>query len=189
MNIFECAVIKNMVGGGGGGASEELLARIADLEARVEALEPSKQLFNIDAIPQGMMGTLSDGTPCVKSSWDGVPLRDVCPNLEIGKTYTFSAKGIGNPGYIGNEEYSYIDAPKIYTDNNELDLWVDESGSYFWLTLTEAIYNTKLFFAEANVEIYYNPDEPPMCTTIEAFYYNIMVNEGTEPLPYEPYKA
>ena len=186
MNIFECAVIKNMVGGGGG-ASEELLARIADLEARVNALEPRTQYFNIDAYE--WLGSANDGLPAIVAPCSDVyvRLKDVAPDLKIGKTYTFSTNWTCYD--------PYLDMPSISVCGNDLYLDVssadDNPPAYVTFTIdSEADYDlAEIRFGVTGADVWNEVWEYNEYCNFDTYYYNIMINEGTEPLPWEPYKG
>ncbi len=190
MNIFECAVIKNMIGGGGG-ASEELLAKIADLEARVDALEPGN-LFNIEAflegkpdarivMDDGQVAILADGTTVYGG---GV---DVFPDLIPGRTYTLSCYAMTNDGWWT------VNPPTVYCGDGGgyVDYLGDECGVTFTFT---AMTDNEISFSEGMGDVWVDDPESEnggyyeYCP-IPVIYYNIMVNEGTEPLPYKPFKG
>lgn len=181
MNIFECAVIKNMLGGG---ASDELLAKIADLEARVDALEPAN-LFNISAfsypyeVEDGTFGVLAT------SEWgEHCDVRELCPDLIEGKTYTFSCDVM----FIGMNG----DAPP-YVSVGSVSGYM-ESDSWPYRVCFTFTYNSgdEISFHGSYALDYQEDGEGnwmPTQVDVSVVYYHIMVNEGTEPKPYKPYKG
>ena len=162
-----------------------LLKRISNLEARIEALEP-KNLFNIEAIleenPEARF-IMNDGKVAILSG-NGVysESTDVFPDLIEGETYTFSCDvesldtwWSANPPSVECGGYSsYVEDYRIIftftaTKPNRInfvagvgDVWVDDP--------------------EYEYGGYYEYCPAP------AIFYNIMINEGTEPASWKPYK-
>lgn len=189
MNIFECAVIKNMVGGGGGGASEELLARIADLEARVDALEPGN-LFNIEAFleenPDARI-IMDDGQIAVLSDRHvGSANANVLPDLIDGKTYTFSC----NVEQVGDIWWSANPPTATCGDNCDTATVLGDRIIFTFV----ATKPNGIHFDVAQGEVWVDDPEYESggyyeYCPVPVIYYNIMVNEGTKPMPYKPYKG
>lgn len=186
MNIFECAVIKNMLGGGGG-ASPELLARIEALEARVDALEPGN-LFNIEAfleenpdarivMDDGQVAIFADGYEYSNSG-------DAFPDLIEGKTYTFSCN---------------VTAPDMWWSANPPsvtcgDGYAQPDDDYRIIFTFVATKPHNISFTEGQGEVWVDDPEHEWggyyeYCPVPVIYYNIMVNEGTEAKPYKPYKG
>lgn len=183
MNIFECAVIKNMIGGGGG-TSGEVLSKIADLEARVDALEPGN-LFNISAfhntyeVEDGTLGVLA------MSEWgEHCDVRELCPDLIEGKTYTFSCDVKYVWGYGDVTPYVSVGSFDGYMDTNEWPYRV-------CFTFTYHSGDEIAFHGSYMTDYQYDGEGNMMPTMVDVpvVYYHIMVNEGTEPLPWKPYKG
>ena len=165
-----------------------LLKRISNLEAKVKALQPRTQYFNIDACE----GYCSFGTfnglhavvaPCSDAY---VRLKDVAPDLKIGKTYTFST----NWGCYG----SYLDLPSISVCDNDLPLdclsEADNPPAYVTFTIdSEAAYDEAwIRFGVTGADVWNEELEYNEYQNFDTYYFNIMINEGTEPLPWEPYQ-
>lgn len=177
MNIFECAIIKNMVGGGG--ASTETLERIEALEKRVEALEPGPQLFDNTKNPHDNgRGVMDSYCP---EDMRQITLKECCPDLEVGKTYTMSfvmsmdmsqAEEVTTRAAVWYPGGTWYSAPYSGGDTN---------GSF---TFTFGSEDDMVEFAGARGI----DSEGFDCDITTSFTY-IMVNEGTEPLPWEPYEG
>ena len=191
MNIFECAIIKNMVGGGG--ANPELETRIESLEKRVDELHPSMQLFNIDAwSDKNSIKHYGDKTAIVAGGWYPryvyALLKDVCPKLEFGKTYTLSFS-------VNVSDDSYMELPWVTCGNNGDSIGascIGEGADRFAITFTMESENDILSFQSSSGDQWEYDEEGngwPVTVTMETRFFDVMINEGTEPLPWEPYRG
>lgn len=95
-----------------------------------------------------------------RNNWyPGATFAELCPNIEIGKTYTINADTT-NPDSL----------KQVYFDNVNVYWLFGES-----LTITEEILNSHIAFYNNGL------------SSEENIVSQIMVNEGSTALPYEPY--
>lgn len=169
------AILTAIGSGGGGGASPELLARIEALEGRVEALEPGN-LFNIAAVPN-FNKDVKNGREYIHTygvpDWS-IPILEVCPDLKKGNTYTISLE-------IDYDAQGFIQqsSPRVEVGYDTVAEGIGRHSYTFEYDGEE--YMT--FYA--NIE----EDEELIMTVCPTYFYDIMINEGTEPLPWKPYKG
>lgn len=180
--------------GNGGGASEELLAKIADLEARVEALEPGN-LCNLlllrDEHPYEIE-TDDEGSPYIytDSAWGTTyAMSTMCPNLKEGTQYTISFEVNSDVGTdYSNPAQFYVGDNDGYTDTIDMEYGDINNGMRHDIVFT-AHPSSRLYVACFGIEHFDDEGNPMGFEAVPISVCRIMVNEGTEPKPYKPYKG
>jgi hypothetical protein len=140
----------------------------------------SKNLFNVEAIKESPWidnnVSISDGSLWLYNGSGGfytdLTLSDVCPDLKVGKTYTIN--------YTWVQDY----------DCSGASIGVSYSKGYLYLdgtfTVTEELLNGTLEFT-AGDGFEYDEEGNSYPYPGAGTFTHIMLNEGTEALPYEPY--
>ena len=138
------------------------------LEHNKSEAERSANVFNIDNINPTYAIKLSD-TEFKATSTDYELFKT---NFKENTQYTIS-------GYARNENTSYGGRLVIYyTDNTSENCLLNEGTSYVYKTFTSKANKTIKYISHTyNTGVSYS------------YYKNLMINEGTTPLPYQPYEG
>lgn len=159
--------------------------RISELEALVEKYKPALNLFRVDKLEKYKIeGYSSFDVQTGSFRYDYVELSndktigDLFPDVEVGKTYTLSFEVV-EEGIDTNWTPMY--STDIYFGNNTgTSIW---GSGYVTNTFTIEYSLDEIFrISPAQYEI---PEIwMPMRATL--YFKNVMLNEGTEALPFEP---
>lgn len=158
-----------------------ILKKIADLEKRIEALEPSPNLFtlgseDLDSLPgisfDVKTGTLDYGTDTYYTQFPRT-IGEMFPDLVVGKTYTLSANMSG--GYEGCYDC------EMSFGNYGVNIG---GNGYHSVTFT---YTEGMLDGFLQFEPFAYEDEFTAWTAQPTIFGNIMLNEGDTALPFEPY--
>lgn len=152
-------------------------AVIAGLQAQIDAITPSKNLFRCDFVE----GTdISADAEEIEVYGEGgtyettLAFKQICPNCVIGKTYTISSISVLAQADSGDTPNSlFISAG---SGNSWFNIIAGESQTF---TLTQAIADSKVMFDFSPYAGQYGPEW-------SKYIVKIMLNEGSTALPWEP---
>lgn len=169
-----------------------LETQISALDTRLSALEPSKNLLKYEDISDENTAISPENYEVmITYDWySSKTMSEMCPDMVVGKTYTFSCYLRNNTDYLTYgagiffTRESYYQSFEIYP--------VNEAVLMRTFIATEDILNSCLQFDPGTYEVYEGDDEwgNPMMMTYEQTtnFKNIMLNEGEAALPFEPGK-
>ena len=153
-------------------------ATITSLEARVYALEPSRNLFNINAYASQMASyprfAIQNNGMHAMGGYEQPILKfsDVCPKAVIGETYTLSYE-------LQSDHSEYPEFGGIEFGSTSM-----ESGKTF--VLTQKIWDSDIYFWCGD-GFYEDEEGESRPFPLSGTFANIMLNEGDTALPFEKY--
>lgn len=154
-------------------------AAIDALQAQIDAISPSKNLFRCDFVQGDSLS--SDATEIEVYGEGGtyestLPFKQICPNCVVGKTYTISSILVSAQADGGDT----LSSGNLYISAGSGSNWIniDAEGTQTF-TLTQAIADSKVMFDLS----YYSGEWGP---EYSKFIIKIMLNEGDTALPWEP---